>query len=274
MACCCFFFTFLGGEEQVEPPRIVTSYAAALASAANAMSSTAGKVLSSDKKKRKPNLPVRKQDSELTETIVPSKKRKFFQLLQWCHSSEPAGPHKSKKRNASGQKKNSATTSSSIISRPKMKPKLKGKSSFLEGRLLGLALMDNGQYLRKLKELDWSCLINFNQDKTNFVLSWLRDLKTLQNWFWCTYLSNTSNTLLSLPYLSHLFSLVLLYLFSCPVLLKPGVCPAYQSNCCHLSLKETQPIPERAIGWQMRLIKLLDEGIKSSWYTYWHKVQS
>lgn len=106
----------------MELPRIPTSYAAALASAANALAPTlpTNAVIPAEKKKRKPDFPVRKQDSELTETIVPSKKRKFFQLFQWCHSGDPSATKKNKKKNSSGHKSKSPA-------KPKMKPKLKGK---------------------------------------------------------------------------------------------------------------------------------------------------
>lgn len=105
----------------MELPRIPTSYAAALASAATSMAPSvpANETTTVEKKKRKPDCPVRKQDSELTETIVPSKKRKFFQLLQWCHSAD-ATSKKNKKKNSSGHDAKSPI-------KPKIKPKLKGK---------------------------------------------------------------------------------------------------------------------------------------------------
>ncbi|EFX76319.1 hypothetical protein DAPPUDRAFT_322503 [Daphnia pulex] len=108
--------------DEVELPRIPTSYAAALASAANSLAPTlpTNAVIPAEKKKRKPDFPVRKQDSELTETIVPSKKRKFFQLFQWCHSGDPSATKKNKKKNSSGHKSKSPA-------KPKMKPKLKAE---------------------------------------------------------------------------------------------------------------------------------------------------
>ncbi|XP_059350502.1 protein winged eye-like isoform X1 [Daphnia carinata] len=106
---------------EVELPRIPTSYAAALASAANSMAPPvpANETTTVEKKKRKPDFPVRKQDSELTETIVPSKKRKFFQLFQWCHSADPTSK-KNKKKNSSGHDAKSPM-------KPKIKPKLKAE---------------------------------------------------------------------------------------------------------------------------------------------------
>lgn len=110
----------------MELPRIPTSYAAALASAATTVATAAGvSAVPAEKKKRKPDFPVRKQDSELTETIVPSKKRKFFQLFQWCHSaSDNTAAKKSKKKSSTGHKKSPSATTTT---KPKMKPKLKGK---------------------------------------------------------------------------------------------------------------------------------------------------
>lgn len=142
-------------------PRVPVSYAAALASAAevavsapcsngdgltSSASSTVASVGSHEKKKRKPDFPVRKQETEVTETIVPSKKRKFFQLFQWCHSSndvssvadQPLSPINVKKSNgtnsfnkkkpttSSGNRKTASSTSDAT--RPKIKPKLKGNT--------------------------------------------------------------------------------------------------------------------------------------------------
>ena len=109
----------------MELPRIPTSYAAALASAATSLAPTmpSNTTVLIEKKKRKPDFPVRKQDSEMTETIVPSKKRKFFQLFQWCHSADPT-TKKNKKKNSSGNKSKSPA-------KPKMKPKLNGKQLLL-----------------------------------------------------------------------------------------------------------------------------------------------
>jgi len=144
-------------------PRVPVSYAAALASAAvvassapctnndgdgltSTVNSTVASVAGHEKKKRKPDFPVRKQETELTETIVPSKKRKFFQLFQWCHSSNdvssvadrPSSPIHVKKSNGTfNKKKNSTATASgnrktssiATVTRPKIKPKLKGKKT-------------------------------------------------------------------------------------------------------------------------------------------------
>lgn len=130
----------------MELPRIPTSYAAALASAATSLAPTmpSNTTVLIEKKKRKPDFPVRKQDSEMTETIVPSKKRKFFQLFQWCHSADPT-TKKNKKKNSSGNKSKSPA-------KPKMKPKLKGKqllffiafsSGQAENSLVKLPLMES-----------------------------------------------------------------------------------------------------------------------------------
>lgn len=118
------------------------SYAAALASAAVSSSSTTTPTSSplpsnttGEKKKRKPDFPIRKPDAELTsETIVPlSKKRKLFQLFQWCHSTnsnvpDPSRSTTTKKRKKSNDNNNISKKMQDTAScdKPKIKPKLKG----------------------------------------------------------------------------------------------------------------------------------------------------
>lgn len=103
-----------------------TSYAAALASAASA---------APEKKKRKPECPMRKHDTEPTETIVPSKKRKFIQLFRWCHSSTPTGsapsdgelsPDGADVASCKQGKTPAKRADNNAHQKPKIKPKLKG----------------------------------------------------------------------------------------------------------------------------------------------------
>ena len=156
------FFCCKGGEKAAELiPRIPTSYAAALASAATTVATTASinAAVPAEKKKRKPDFPVRKQDSELTETIVPSKKRKFFQLFQWC-STDTATAKKTKKK--SGQQRKSSPTTAI---KPKIKPKLKGKPKTSSGQMSQLPSLQRR----------WSMIMSKTQ-RSWIACAWWREL--------------------------------------------------------------------------------------------------
>ena len=112
------------------------------------------------KKKRKPDFPVRKPDAELTsETIVQpiSKKRKFLQLFQWCHSTSAAAGSAASPPDPYSKKKTKKTDPPATTSqKPKIKPKLKGKKTirwiaaeecFLGLPLIKMTLIESAQRL-------------------------------------------------------------------------------------------------------------------------------